>query len=88
MYLQEIRSAIERIDKEIREQKTGTPEQLASKLEMSTRLLFHYMDIMRLLGAPIDYDKSCNSYIYSKKGCYDKKFIWSESVEKEALLKV
>lgn len=43
---------------------TGTPEELAERLEMSKRNLFEILNVMRAIGGPITYNPSRNSYQY------------------------
>lgn len=45
---------------------TGTPKQLAQKLEISERQLYNLIDLMRDLGAPVRYSQSSQSYLYTK----------------------
>lgn len=55
---------IERIDRLVRMQATGTPDQLASRLGISRDKLYRIIEIMRELHAPIHYDLAVQSYIY------------------------
>ncbi|MEW7277767.1 hypothetical protein ABW636_04150 [Aquimarina sp. 2201CG1-2-11] len=55
---------IERIDRLIRMQATGTPDQLASKLGVSKPKVYRLINIMKELNAPIVYDFSIQSYVY------------------------
>jgi len=57
-----------RIDRLIRLSATGSPNQLAVKLGISKRMVYKYLDEMKKLGAPIEYDKCRNSYIYTAQG--------------------
>jgi len=68
MALEEINRIINWIDQEIRNQETGTPNQLAGKLSMSVRMLYFYLDIMRTLGADITYSKSKTTFEYANTG--------------------
>ncbi len=82
MSIKEINRTIEWIDQEIRDQQTGTPDQLAGKLKMSVRLLYYYLDMMKLLGAPIEYSQATNSFIYLRSGYFYKGYKWIEDDEK------
>lgn len=84
MSIKEINRTIGWIDQEIREQNTGTPDELAGKLKMSVRLLYYYLDMMKLLGAPIEYSQSANTFIYLRKGYFYKGYKWIEGEEKVA----
>ena len=59
---------MERIDELIRRQATGSPEELAYKLGICRRRVYDYIDEMRDLGAPIEYNKSAHSFIYTQNG--------------------
>jgi len=78
----EINRTIEWIDQEIREQQTGTPNQLAGKLKMSVRLLYYYLDMMKLLGAPIDYSQGSKTFIYLKSGYFYQGHKWIQGNQK------
>lgn len=57
---------IQRIDQLIRLQATGSPEQLADRLEISKAKLYRIINVMRELNAPIIYNPSVQSFIYEK----------------------
>jgi len=58
---------IERIDYLIRSRSTGTPQELAAKLNISPSQLYQIMKILKdELGAPIYYSKSLQSYCYNE----------------------
>lgn len=60
---------IERMDVLIRNNSTGRPSDFASKMSMSTRSLYNYINFMRTqLGAPIDYSNDMQSYYYTEPG--------------------
>ena len=56
---------LERIHELVKNRRTGTPTYFAQKLGMSKRSLFMYIDLMRRMGAPIEYCKSTERYYYS-----------------------
>ena len=67
------------IDHLIRIKKTGSPQELADRLNISRRILFEYLDEMKGLGATIEYSKKLKSYIYTSEikfvfGFYSNKF--------------
>lgn len=64
-----------KIDRLIRFKNTGTPEELALKLEISKSTLYEFLGIMKDLGAPIKWDNSINSYVYEPEGKMELKFI-------------
>ena len=53
------------IDQLIKLQATGSPKQLAEKLEISERQIYNYLDNLRELGADLKFDKLKNSYVYT-----------------------
>jgi len=64
MTLLEKLKMIERIDALIRRKATGTPKQLASRLDISERCLFKTLKLMKEMGGPIYYCISRESYSY------------------------
>jgi predicted DNA-binding transcriptional regulator YafY len=57
------------IDKMIRRESTGSPVQLADKLNLSERSVYKYLKYMREeLGAPIEFSKYIESYKYCNDG--------------------
>ena len=63
-FLEEI-ERLKRLDRLIRMKATGTPVQLASRLNISERTVYNEIDTLRLLGAPIEFCKARNSYCYA-----------------------
>lgn len=55
---------LQRIDQLIRMQATGTPVQLASRLQVSERKLYRLLEQLKDQGFPIAYDKQKDSYYY------------------------
>lgn len=62
---------IERIDQLIRHKSTGSPKQLAQKLNVSERLIYRIISYMREMGAPISYCSHNQSYIYTSEVMFD-----------------
>jgi hypothetical protein len=56
---------MERIDKLIRRKATGTPQEMAERLNISKASLYRILEVMKEFGAPIDYCSSEGSYVYS-----------------------
>lgn len=50
------------------EKRTGTPKELAKKLKISESNLFKYLRAMKMIGAPVSFDKKIQSYKYLEKG--------------------
>ena len=72
---------IERVDGLIRRKATGSPDELASRLKISSRCLYELLELMKQMEAPIEYCKIRQSYFYSKRctlviGFIDDKNIW------------
>lgn len=60
---------IERLDGLIRRKSTGTPQELAEKLDISERWLYVFLEELKEeLGCPIVYDRTKRSYVYSEQG--------------------
>lgn len=58
-----------RLDQLIRMRATGTPRDLARRLDVSESTLYQYLALMkRILKAPIKYDKTTKSYFYETVG--------------------
>ncbi|MEQ5791682.1 HTH domain-containing protein [Muricauda sp. NFXS6] len=57
---------LERIDQLIRLKATGRPKQLADRLEVSEATVFRMIETMKELNAPICYDLSRQSYVYTE----------------------
>lgn len=68
---------IKRIDQLIQLKATGSPIELASRLEVSKSKLYRILDIMKALNAPVEFDTFSRSYYYVKEveftcGFYEK----------------
>jgi len=59
---------LSRIDHLIRIKGTGTPAQLAERLNMSERSIYDYISFMKDLGCPIKFDSYRESYYYEEEG--------------------
>lgn len=70
---------LERIHELIRGKRTGTPSYFAQKLGMSKRSLFMYIDLMRNMGAPIEYCKSNERYYYTQDVDFKIGFVQSDN---------
>jgi predicted DNA-binding transcriptional regulator YafY len=64
-----------RIDELIHSKSSGTPAQLAEKLDISESTLYEFIAVMKELGAPIQYDKFTQRYFYSNNGHFTISFI-------------
>ena len=57
---------INRINQLIKRKATGSPAQLARRLELSERRVYQLISLIKTLGAPIYFDRAHNSYCYSE----------------------
>jgi transcriptional antiterminator len=56
---------IVRLHKLIKNQRTGSPKELAEKIGVSERSVYNYIGYMRIeLNAPISYEEEKRSYCY------------------------
>lgn len=63
----------------IRAKTTGSPRELACKLEISERQVRGYISLFRELGAPVRYSRKKGTYYYAKDGSFNFKFIRNEN---------
>lgn len=64
-----------RIDQIIANKSSGTPAQLAARLDISESTLYEFIGVMKELGAPIQYDKFNQRYLYEEEGHFNISFI-------------
>jgi predicted DNA-binding transcriptional regulator YafY len=64
-----------RIDEIIKTKSSGTPSQLAAKLDISESTLYEFIAVMKELGAPILYDKIAQRYYYQNDGKFTISFV-------------
>ena len=66
---------LERLDYLIRKKSSGSSQELAEKLEVSKRTIYEYLEILKSLGAEIEYDNRKKTYYYKKSGKFNFRFI-------------
>jgi predicted DNA-binding transcriptional regulator YafY len=66
---------LESLDHLVRIKGTGSPKQLARRLNISERSIYEYLELLRTLGAPIRYCKFRKSYYYEDEGILNLKFL-------------
>ena len=67
--IENIVTRLKRIDRLVRLKATGSPQDLASRLGISTSTLYEHMDTMkRVFGAPLRYCRKRQSYVYDEEG--------------------
>ena len=76
---------IERIDGFIRRKATGTAKELAHKLGISKRMIYIYIETMKELGAPIEYNNTDQTYYYTEKGKIHLGFKLTELTKEEQI---
>ncbi|HLD53777.1 MAG TPA: HTH domain-containing protein [Sediminibacterium sp.] len=59
---------VKKLDHLICNANTGSAQDLARKMRLSTRCIYNYINIMKTNGAPIIYNRSRKSFIYQKSG--------------------
>jgi len=59
-----------RLDHLIKRKSTGSPLELANKMEISERSLYEYISLLKRLNAPIKYCKTRQSYYYTSNGYF------------------
>jgi predicted DNA-binding transcriptional regulator YafY len=52
-------------DHYIQQETTGTPKELAAKLDISESHLYELLDVLKQLGGPIAYSRSRGTYLYT-----------------------
>ncbi|MBP2831189.1 hypothetical protein J8281_03230 [Aquimarina sp. U1-2] len=58
---------IRRVDQLVRLQATGTPDELACKLEISKSKLYRIINMMKDFNAPIEYNPTLETFLYKKE---------------------
>ena len=77
MNLKKIKILIELIDKKA----TGNPAEIASKLEVSERMVYSYLEVLKTeFHAPIKYSRALKTYMFAEEGKLDLN--WQEEFEK------
>ena len=71
---------LSRIDQLISMKCTGTPSELANRLDISESTLYEFLGLMKDLGAPIEYDKTRGSYVYAIEGKMRIRFLPSSMI--------
>jgi len=79
MKLLEKLNTLERLDQLIRMKATGTPQDLADRLEISKRNVYNLLNDLRMLGAEISYDSNRQSYQYDEQIYFDFRLVLSDN---------
>ncbi len=71
----------QRIDRLIQMKATGSPNEFASKLELSRATLLRHIAKLKAMGAPIEYSYEKNSYCYTEPVQYFAGFLPKEQLK-------
>ena len=70
---------IKRIDRLIATRSTGTPKDLADKLQLSERTIYDYINVLKEdFNAPVKYNKTTKTYYYETNGRINLK--WGKKI--------
>ena len=69
-FLEQLRLLV-RIHNFITRKATGSPEQFASRLDLSRASVFRQIKILKMLGAKIKYSHARESYVYEEEFILD-----------------
>lgn len=58
---------INRLHEMIKYRRTGTPQQLAKRLNLSTSMIYKLMEELKLKEVPIEYSRQLKTYYYSSQ---------------------
>ena len=58
---------INRLHEMIKYRRTGTPQQLAKRLNLSTSMVYKLMEELKLQDVPIEYSRQLETYYYSNQ---------------------
>lgn len=72
------------MDSLIRKKSTGNQVSFSRKISMSRSLLNNYLNEMRELGFPIEFDKHRNTYYYTEEGQLVKNLFQKPLTENES----
>ena len=68
MNIIDTKNKLERIDQLIKMKATGTPKELAKKLNTTERNVYRIIKQLKVIGCPIYFDKERKSYCYECSG--------------------
>lgn len=74
---------IERIDQLIHLRATGTPCELAQRLDVSKPTLYRLIRTMKALNAPIEYDNAAKSFVYERSVRFQFGFYRGNTITKQ-----
>lgn len=77
-------SRLEYLDVLIQRGATGDPKTLARKLNISLRATYDYINMLKSLGASINYNRHKGTYYYVEQGKFNFKFIREKEQEHQS----
>jgi biotin operon repressor len=75
---------IKYLDAIIRKKRTGSPSELAAKLNISRAQLYNHIDYLKDLGLPIEYCRKLNTFYYSSNSRLEVSFSMQVITEDES----
>lgn len=79
-------NAIERLHQLIRLQATGSPKTLANKFGISNRAIFNIINLIKNMGAPVEYCINKQSYYYTHQCEFIAGYIQENTKAKKKIL--
>ena len=67
--------SVKKLDHLILMESTGSAQDLAKKMRVSTRCIYNYINIMRHAGAPIVYIRKRKTFLYLQDGSFHFGFV-------------
>tara|TARA_R110002012_G_scaffold6379_2_gene29231 strand:+ start:6481 stop:6795 length:315 start_codon:yes stop_codon:yes gene_type:complete len=61
--------ALQQLNKLISQQKTGSPDEIATRLKISRSHVYNLVEVLRDWGAPVKYSRRLRSFFYSEPIC-------------------
>jgi len=81
------KEGLERIDRLIRLKATGTPKDLASRLNITERTVYRIIKQLKEMGCPVYFNKEIGSYCYEFEGkltfCFESKIVDNEMINEK-----
>lgn len=59
---------LKKFDYLVRHSMTGSPKECAKKLEISRSRFYEFLDDLKLMNVPLEYDRASKSYLYTTPG--------------------
>jgi predicted transcriptional regulator len=72
---------IKSLEKLIRTNQTGSPEELAEKLNISVTLLYYCLQSMKEMNVPVAYSKAEKTFYFQEPGYINEHFLWKSGLQ-------